>query len=97
MPTYIGLIDWTEQGVRGYRDSVRRYRQAREAFEAKGVRFRDVYWTLGEHDSVSILEADDDESVAAASRALAAQGNVRTRTMRAFSEDEMESLLRKAQ
>ena len=66
MPTFIGLINWTDQGVRGYRDTVNRYRQAREAFEAKGVRFRDIYWTLGEHDIVSIIEADDEESVAAA-------------------------------
>ena len=96
MPTYIGLIDWTDQGVRAYRDTVSRYRQARDAFEAKGVRFRDIYWTLGEHDIVSILEADDDESVAAASLALAAQGNIRTRTMRAFNEDEMERVLSRA-
>ena len=95
MPTYIGLISWTDQGVRAFRDTVSRYRQAREAFEAKGVRFRDIYWTLGEHDIVSIIEADDEESVAAASLALAAQGNIRTRTLRAFNEEEMERLISK--
>jgi len=96
MPTYIGLISWTDQGVRGFRDTVSRYRQAREAFEAKGVRFRDIYWTLGEHDIVSIIEADSEEAVAAASLALAAQGNIRTRTMRAFNEEEMERVIGQA-
>ena len=93
MPTYVGLVNWTDQGVRGFRDTVSRYRQAREVFEAKGVRFRDVYWTLGDYDIVSILEADDDQALAAAMLALGAQGNVRTRTMRAFDEQEMERVI----
>jgi uncharacterized protein with GYD domain len=96
MPTYVALIDWTEQGVRAFGDSVGRFRQARERFESQGVRFRDAYWTLGDHDLVVIIDADDDESVAAALLAIASQGNIRTRTMRAFSEQEMEGVIGRA-
>lgn len=93
MPTYIGFVDWTDQGVRSFRDTVNRSRQAREAFEAMGVQLREIFWTLGEHDIVAVFEADDDEAVAAATLALGAQGNLRTQTMRAFRAEEMERVL----
>ena len=72
-----------------------RYQQARETFEARG-RFRDVYWTMGDTDLVAVLDADDEEALAAALLAIGAQGNIRTRMMRAFSEQEMEGIIGKA-
>jgi uncharacterized protein with GYD domain len=89
MPTYVVLINWTEQGVQGASETVNRYEAAQEQFSAEGVTFRDTYWTLGEHDIVGILDAPDDETIAAALLRLAGQGNLRTRTMRAFTADEM--------
>ena len=96
MPTYIGFIDWTDQGVRSFRDTVNRSRQAREAFDAMGVQLRDIYWTVGAHDIVSVLEADDDETAVAATLALEAQGNLRVKMARAFSADEMERVVAKS-
>lgn len=96
MPTYVLLLDWTEQGVRTYADTVDRYEAARSALSGRGVTFKDIYWTLGEHDLVSVVEAADDETVAAAGLGLAAQGNLRVTTMRAFSADEMRSVIAKA-
>ena len=96
MPTYIGLLNWTDQGVRGFKETVNRYQAAKEAFEAQGVRFRDVYWTMGETDIVAILDADDEAALAAVTLQLGAQGNIRTRMMRAFSEQEMEGIVGRA-
>ena len=96
MPTYIGLLNWTDQGVRGFKETVNRYQAAKEAFEAQGVRFRDVYWTMGETDIVAILDADDEAALAAVTLQLGAQGNLRTRMMRAFSKQEMEGIVGKA-
>jgi uncharacterized protein with GYD domain len=96
MPTFVGLINWTEQGVRNFKDTVDRYKGAVPQFEQMGVRITDIWWTLGQHDIVVVLDADDEESVAAATLALGSQGNVRTTTMRAFSEDEMQALIEKA-
>jgi uncharacterized protein with GYD domain len=96
MPTFVGLINWTEQGVKNFKDTVDRYQSAVPQFEQMGVRITHIWWTLGQHDIVVVLEADDEESVAAATLALASQGNVRTTTMRAFPEDEMRSLIEKA-
>jgi len=95
MATFIALIDWTEQGVKGFRESVDRYEAARDRFEQMGVRLTQVYWTLGGHDMVAVAEADDDETMAAATLTLGAQGNLRTTTMRAFSADEMRTVIAK--
>ena len=95
MATFIALIDWTEQGVKGFRESVDRYEAARDRFEQMGVRLTQVYWTLGGHDMVAVAEADDDETMAAATLTLGAKGNLRTTTMRAFSADEMRTVIAK--
>jgi uncharacterized protein with GYD domain len=95
MPTYVALIDWTDQGVRNYKDTVERYQGAQTAFESLGVRFTDVWWTLGAHDLVATVEAPDDETLAAALLTVAAQGNIRTTTLRAFSGDEMRTIIGK--
>jgi uncharacterized protein with GYD domain len=96
MPTYVALIDWTEQGVRNFKDTVDRYEAAESAFEGLGVRFTDVRWTLGTHDIVATIEAPDDETLAAALLSIAAQGNIRTTTLRAFTREEMRNVIGKA-
>ena len=96
MPRYVTLINWTEQGIAGFKDTVDRYEAAQQQFEQLGVEFVDVYWTLGDHDLVSVVEAPDDESLTAALLSLGAGGNVRTKTMRAFSRDEMRGVIDKA-
>jgi uncharacterized protein with GYD domain len=80
MATYVVLIDWTEQGVGKFQDSVDRYQAAVSQFEGMGVSFRDIYWTLGSHDIVTIVDAPDSETLAAALLRLASQGNLRTTT-----------------
>ena len=96
MARYVVLLDWTEQGVAGFKDSVDRYESAQEQFQQLGVSFQDVYWTLGEHDIVGVMEAPDDATLAAALLQLGAQGNIRTKTMRAFSADDMRAVIEKA-
>ena len=89
MPTYVLLMNWTDQGVKGAKDTVDRYEAARPQLEQAGVTLRDVYWTMGPYDLVTIGEAADDETVSAALLTLAGQGNLRTQTLRAFSAEEM--------
>jgi uncharacterized protein with GYD domain len=93
MPTYVVLIDWTQEGVRGFKQSVDRYEAASAQLEGIGVRFTDVYWTLGNHDLVVVAEAGDDETLAAGLLAVASVGNIRTTTLRAFSRDEMRDVI----
>jgi len=96
MPTYVATVNWTAQGIANFQDSVDRYDAAAGQFEKLGVRFVDAYWTLGEYDLVVVMEAPDDESLTAALLQLGAGGNVRTKTMRAFSREEMRGVIEKA-
>jgi uncharacterized protein with GYD domain len=95
MPMYVALIDWTDQGVRSFKESVDRYEAAQGQLESLGVTFEDIYWTLGAHDIVAVIDAPDDETLAAGLLAVAAQGNIRTTTLRAFNKDEMRSVIGK--
>ena len=93
MAAFVTLINWTEQGSRGAKDTVNRARAFRQAAEAAGGRLIGIWWTLGQHDAVAILEAPDDETATRLSLATGMQGNVRATTMRAFSEEEMERIV----
>jgi uncharacterized protein with GYD domain len=96
MPVYVALIDWTDQGARNFKDTVDRYEAAESAFESLGVRFTHVWWTLGAHDIVTTIEAPDDETLAAALLSVGGQGNIRTTTLRAFTREEMRTVIAKA-
>jgi uncharacterized protein with GYD domain len=96
MPSYIILMNWTDQGVKSFRDSVDRSEAAEVALSPAGITFKDVYWTVGAHDLIATLEAPDEETVAAALLTLAAQGNLRTTTLRAFTASEMRGVIAKA-
>ena len=96
MARFVVLIDWTEKGVANFQASVDRYEAARQEFEGIGVRFEQIYWTLGSHDIVSVVEAPDGETLAAALLKLGSAGNVRTTTLRAFDAEEMRGIIAKA-
>jgi uncharacterized protein with GYD domain len=96
MPTYVTLINWTDQGIKNFKDTVDRYEAAQEAIGPGGASFRDIYWTVGPYDLVGILDAPDDETAMAALLAVGGQGNIRTTTLRAFNAGEMKSVIEKA-
>src|SRR4028119_782228 len=63
MPTYVTLMNWTDQGIRTVRDTVNRRGQADELAQKHGANIEEVYWTVGPYDIVAIVQAPDDESV----------------------------------
>ena len=96
MPSYITLMNWTDQGVKTFKESVDRADAAEVALSPAGIKFKDVYWTVGIYDVIATFEAPDEETLAAALLTLAAQGNLRTTTLRAFTADEMKGVIAKA-
>jgi uncharacterized protein with GYD domain len=88
MPTYATLIRYTEQGVKTFKDLPSRLEETRKAGEAVGAKLIAFYLTMGQYDAVVISDAPDDATVAKLALAAAGRGNVRTETMRAFTEDE---------
>jgi uncharacterized protein with GYD domain len=95
MPTYVSLCNWTDQGIKDFKDTVSRGKKVEEAMGKLGVRFQSLHWTVGPYDLVAIVEADDEESATAALLALGAQGNIRTTTMRAYDADAMSRIIGK--
>jgi uncharacterized protein with GYD domain len=93
MPAYVSLINFTEQGVHSVKETVKRARAAAKAYEQANGRVIGAWWTLGPYDAILITEAPDDEMATRMLLALGMQGNVRTMTMRAFSEEEMERIV----
>jgi uncharacterized protein with GYD domain len=95
MITYIGLLSFTDKGLQSIKDTTKRAAAAREAGKKHGVNMREIFWTMGEYDMVCVLEAEDEAALAAFSIGTAAQGNVRTKSLRAFSAGEMDKVLAK--
>lgn len=93
MATYVVLINWTEQGIGNAGNTLKRASEAAAHLKQMGGRMKDTYWTIGPYDAVSIMEAPDDETVAAFLLAEGGQGNIRTTTLRAFDRKEMGSIL----
>jgi uncharacterized protein with GYD domain len=93
MPIYVGLGNWTDQGTKDFRGAVQRGNSFREAVEQAGGRVRELVWTMGEYDFITVLEAPDDETAATLVLRVAAAGNVRTKTMRAFDADQMSDII----
>ncbi len=93
MPTYVVLMNWTDQGVRTARDTVRRREQADALAEKYGARIEEAYWTVGPYDIVAIIEAPDDETATAFLLELGSRGNIRTTTLRAYDREEMSRII----
>jgi uncharacterized protein with GYD domain len=95
MPTYVTLASFTEQGVRNAKDTLKRADAFKEMAKKHGVTVKDIYWTQGRYDIVTITEASDDISATALSLSIGALGNIRTETLRAFSASDMETIIGK--
>jgi uncharacterized protein with GYD domain len=93
MPTYVALMNWTDQGIRSVKDSVQRRDQADALAQKHGASIEQVYWTVGPYDVVAILDAPDDESATAMVLELGSVGNLRTLTLRAYGREEMSGII----
>ena len=96
MATYVALLNWTEHGIKNFKDSTKRASEARDAMQKAGVTLKEIYWTVGPYDVVCLFEAADEETLTAALLKLGSGGNVRTTTLRAFTQSEFEAIVSRA-
>src|SRR5689334_2656785 len=96
MATYIALLQYTEQGISNVKDTAKRAEAAKDAAAKMGVKFNELFWTLGHYDLAILAEAPDDETMTAVMLKLGSLGNVKSQTLRAFRPNEMEAILKKA-
>jgi len=92
MATFISLVNFTDQGIRGVKDSPKRAEAFKATAKKLGVTVKEVYWTVGRHDVVVVMEGDD-EAVTSTLLKIGSLGNVRSETLRAFSSAEMGRIL----
>lgn len=95
MAKYVALVQWTDQGVKAYGDTVERAKAASAAAEKMGGKLTTLLWTIGPYDIVTIGEFSDDETWTAFALKLSSLGNVRTTTLRAFDSAEMAGIIAK--
>ncbi|MFY9772537.1 MAG: GYD domain-containing protein [Xanthobacteraceae bacterium] len=93
MPTFIIMMNWTEQGIRNVKDAPKRAAAAKEMAKKVGVEIKQTYLTNGQFDLVSIVESASGDNIAKFCMQVGALGNVRTSTVRAWSQDEYMKLI----
>ena len=97
MPTYITLVNWTDQGIRNVKESPQRLGAFKKGVEAAGGKVIGFYLTMGRYDMVVVVEAPSDEAAAATVLSTARLGNIRTETLKAFPEEQYRGIMSKVQ
>jgi uncharacterized protein with GYD domain len=95
MATYLMLAQFTDLGIRNVKDTTKRAEAFKTMAVKVGATVRVLYWTLGQYDLASIVDAPDDAAMNTLLISVGALGNIRTQTLRAFSADEMDQILAK--
>jgi uncharacterized protein with GYD domain len=93
MRTYVILSNWTDQGIKNSHDTVKRAKTFRALIESRRGKVREHLYTLGEYDMITVAEFPDDATAAAAVLTLSSLGNVRAKTMRAFTDEETAAIV----
>jgi uncharacterized protein with GYD domain len=93
MPMFICALNWTDQGIRSVKDAPKRAQAARDLAKKVGVEIKEVYLTSGDDDLLMIVDTPSGDNVAKFALALGSQGNVRTRTARAWPQSEFQKLI----
>jgi uncharacterized protein with GYD domain len=93
MATYVLLVKLTDKGANDIRNVPDRIDQSVKAWQEVGGQNLDILMTMGEYDYCCVGQAPDDETVMKFLYKLAARGNVRTSTMKAFSKDQVAEML----
>jgi uncharacterized protein with GYD domain len=94
VPVYISLMKWTSRGLGGLPAWRDRLEQGEREIDQRGGKLLDVFVTLGRYDVVEVFEAPDDETAAQILVGITRDGNVSTETLRAFTREEAEDIIR---
>ncbi len=94
MPTYVSLLNWTDQGIRKVKETTKRAKAFLDMAGKMTVKVREMHWNMGHYDVLVIMEAPVDEAISRLMLGLCALGNVKSETLRAFSAQEMTQILK---
>jgi uncharacterized protein with GYD domain len=95
MAGYVVLYKFTKEGLDSIKDTPERIKHAKELSGQMGIRVVGTWITMGEYDMVSVVDAPDDQTLAARLLITGKAGHATTTTMRAFSEEEFAQIVAK--
>ena len=95
MPHYVSLMRWTSTGRMGLPAWRDRVEEGERTIEEAGGKLVGVWVTLGQYDVVEVFEAPSDEVALEIVTRLGQRGAEDTETLRAFTRDEAEQIIRK--
>jgi uncharacterized protein with GYD domain len=93
MVSYLMLLNWTDQGIKNVKESPNRLDGVKKLAKDMGGEVKGFYMTLGAHDLVLIVDLPNDDKLASFVLKLGALGNVRSTTLKAFSEDDYRRII----
>ena len=93
MPTYLIQAQWTDQGIRNVKESAKRLDVGKKKLKEMGGEIKAFYLTTGPYDMLAVVDVPNDATLAAHLLWLGSQGNLRTQTVKAFSEDEFRKIV----
>ena len=92
MSNFVILGNWTEQGIKNVKDAPKRVIDSRKMVEKAGGKMQ-FYTTMGKYDFMLLVEIPKDEDLAAIMLCVGSMGNVRTNTMKAWTEEQAAKIL----
>lgn len=95
MPHYITLMRWTTQGRAGLPAWRDRVEDGERVIAEAGGTLVGVWVTLGRYDVVEVFEAPDDDVALEIVTRLGQSGGEETETLRAFTREEAEQIIRR--
>jgi uncharacterized protein with GYD domain len=84
----------TDQGIKAIKNGPQRAKENAKMMEKMGSKMTGFYLTMGEYDYVAIGEAPSDEVVCTFMLGLGSAGFVRTTTLKAFTLEEYEKIVK---
>ena len=93
MASYIMLFNYTAHGLEKVMESPTRVEAAKKLCRDLGGEVKQFFGLMGRYDTMFILEAPDDETAAKIAVAISRRGNVRSETLRAFTETEFRQIM----
>lgn len=93
MATYLIQFSFTQKGVENIRESPARVEAAKRTVRELGGEVKSFYALLGsEFDTLFVIDAPNELKAGEMALAIAAHGQVRTRTQRLFNEEEYRTI-----
>jgi uncharacterized protein with GYD domain len=92
LSNFVVLGNWTEQGIKKVSDAPERIKETRGMIEKAGGKMQ-IFYTAGKYDFVMTVEIPKDDDLMAILLCLGSMGNIRTTTMKAWTESEGAKIL----